>query len=685
MSHYDPLKAKITDEATLKRILYDLGVSYERISTEIAARFCGHHPNMPAAWWAVRQQARILNGVYEMTEALEKLNAHLPVFAHVSIEDKTMVAFTPDRHSGEADRQVRTTFGRLASKFLPFATDKYIADLAADHVAELNNEIEFIRGDEIAQVYATEMGSIGACMSNKSFELQPTLVYDAPGIAMAVRRDNENRIIERAMVYEDGDDKRWIRAYPSGCALVKRLNRAGFKKGNWMGVKFNTIIRLDYSNHNLEGHKAVVAPYLDADGGHAAMYGSTVALLDGQLTAVTREQLAALNTRFGNAQSEGYTAVPSTNGYVTLFPVSSEDFTITDELTGEEINLLTRRVVKKQFWHEGRVVASYKEQTEYDVTVAGLVDGSVNKALIDYRGVAAFNHGSTVWFDTEENRRYCGMFKLSQEIYPGELEWQSRYAIKTVQIDGVEHIVKVEDCVSLLRLNDDGEPERTLMLRKALTKQHVKLHKGGGDDCWAEPNVKIYRTPTGRKVHPMHNDNIRVFWDGEADFRRNTNNASRTRLLDGITVWYRNAEDLKRLRASERYKQARDDYTAKLSFHQKLHWLMDNTYYDYVYSDAKIGNSFVKWEGSRKLSSLFESAMVTALATKYDVAPAQVLLEVCNIGLSQPNRMSDSTEAVLIAMRNELADALAIEAPTYLAPAVEVTDLPEPVLTIEAV
>lgn len=678
------LKDKIITPEALQATMRELGLDYSAYENLVKQSYFSTLSNLPTPFWAVREQVRISQKVYETTEALESINRHIACFAHVSTEDRTLVAFTPDRNSGEADRQIRTTIGRLISKVLPFADDKYIQTLIADHNSELTNEIEFIVGEDIAKTYAAGFNKVGACMSGKMFGIQPTLIYDAPGIKMAVRRDADGEIIERSMVYENGDDKRYIRMYPgSGAALVRRLQRAGFKVGNWCGVQFRTVFHASDEGESAKVRN-VVAPYLDCNGGHAQVVGSSVALFDGKLVAVNQTQYEAIKRRFP-AGYDRYMQTPGTSGYVTLHPLKSEDFTVVDALTGESVCLLESDRTARNVYRDGVVVTTYSEDVcNYETAFNKTASGSTIEVYI-VEGTPTFREGWRTWVDNYANRAACGQYQLDESVYPEDRGWYSRYNTTTIEIDGVAKRVKLDDCVWLIT----AEGSEKKVFAKEITKKHTKLHKLTGKlPGYAAPGVKVYKTSTNRKVHPAYNDNIYVYWDGTADFSR-----GRTSIyVDdfGKSVRAKNAEHLRAYYASDEYIKLKQSYLSGFAdIYAKLASLERSTHYNYYMCS---GAAKVRWTGTTRGSSLFKLSVIHRLALEASLSFAEAVFDIVsniqNKDVGSYNSNFEAAERALVeSILLELADALAEEAPTYLAapaPVPEVVqDLPQPEMTIE--
>jgi hypothetical protein len=305
------------------------------------------------AWWTVREEWRFQRSLYTSTLLTATINRLGLYFAHTSTEDKTMVAYTPDAQSGEADRQVRLAPGRLLAKVAPFLAEEYRTWLVNQHIAEVSDEVHFLDGEDIVKWYISTTASgdeqtssgLASCMTGKTDYKEseyPALVYNTPGVRLAVVKAGD-KISGRCLVYEnpnDPEDKRYIRGYGAPF-LVTRLKNRGYKAGGWIGVKFNTVKSSRGRSSVPEAsqpYSAVVVPYLDANGGMCSPNGSTVAIVDGVLTGVV-DLSGASNPRTANWLERGsHFVVPSTAGYTTLHHLNSEDFAV--EFNGKTYNKL---------------------------------------------------------------------------------------------------------------------------------------------------------------------------------------------------------------------------------------------------------------------------------------------------------------------------------------------------------
>ena len=500
--------------------------------TEVARTTCVGSALEDAAnydWWVAREWLRIDKKIYKLTDTLRIVNKLNPwAFAHISNDDPKMVAYTPDRAFGTQDRQLRLTCSKLLSKLFPVFSDFYIAALAADHEAEVNGVIEFVTGPEIAAAYAAP-GAPHSCMAPKlSFRgVMPSLAYDMPKIKMAVLRSGD-KVTARCMVYEDGDDKRYIRNYGDQ-KLARRLERAGYRLSNWHGVEFKPV-RILYQPESVidtvdptpidpeaVANYTLTVPYLDANGGAGSGYGSSLYLLGGRLYAFgsTAEQSAinALATHpviLGALTEQGLPTklciFPDSGGRATFTNIPASLLEFTCCISGKKYNSL--RDQKYLVWVNGEYgYAAFTEGLQRVHKLAGDdVPAWAGKPLSYWvpEGTPTFVCGGYTYRDTEANRIEKDYRKHDPAFYPeADDEWV--WGLKPTH--GQYGMLSI-DAVYLIDLDEELRLVHKTLIQK---KVHVKLHGlKAGYEGYAVA-AKVYRTSHGRKVHPKFNDVLRTF------------------------------------------------------------------------------------------------------------------------------------------------------------------------------
>jgi len=598
----------------------------------------GQIGNSPKKWWAYREQVRLNMNVYYQTSVLESLNKQLGIYAHVSKEDPEMVAYTPDNQAGEQDRQLRTTLGKLITKYYPSIKDEAVNDFVSTHKSELSDEIFWLDGDDIANIgYGPD--SVGSCMSTSYSSrevimrstggLAPALVYSMPNIRMAVLYDKEGKINARSLVRED--KKQYIRVY-GDALLTKRLHRNGYSLGDWQGIELKAIpIGSEY-----------LMSYLDGRNAAGNRENASVAMLDDKLVVLTKEQVNAYYTRFRNYPAAGST----TAGKVKPSVVNSSDFIVTDGLTGQTYNLLTETV---QFSNYAVVrndtiehVSTASDMTIYPLcsaygTTAYCMDGN---ELVDYAG--------NKYYNTEKNLEQYSLVRLDAELYPNEQGLISLYNVLTTASGK-----RVKKADTYILLKEDGS--RASIHASELTKQHVKLFAFRSKLVFAEPNAKFYLTPTKKKVHPVIHD-VQITWDGKCCFERNIDSAY---IFDELYYFEKNTKaGLREFLKQKLYKEAETgDTIADIKAYLR-------------YYRGMIYNGPVRYVNSETLAPL-------SLQDCYTVADRALY----------NTRFNDSefrTHSALTRAKQLCeylaADAKAVEAPHYLAPQPVSAILPEPVI-----
>lgn len=207
-------------------------------------------------FWVIREVARFEFGVYkkQMPKHFERLRAKRPDlwwhFVHVSVDDPTMVAYTPSAEYGKRDRQVRTKVGKYITQF-------YCEHLSSEEIRAIANmckpnEVKFAATrEEITRVYVEGPGS---CMSGDSWgSRHPCEVYEGD-FRLGFIEDSSGGILARGLVHDPS--KTWVRVYgDEGQTLADAFRSMGFERANaWPnGAKLKRIERGD----------GVLMPYID--------------------------------------------------------------------------------------------------------------------------------------------------------------------------------------------------------------------------------------------------------------------------------------------------------------------------------------------------------------------------------------------------------------------------------------
>lgn len=213
-------------------------------------------------YWVFREVIRANFGEYKVPNFMRTLKnmgvfkgGYVLHFPHVSLEDPTMVAYTPSFEYGKRDRQVRIKVGKYLHKYygdiLPEETIRKLANEAKGYTLHW-----VTTAAEMCHVY--EHGP-SSCMSGGwsviSGNHSPIECYEGE-FRLAYFQDASEHIIARCLVHEP--TKTWVRSYgDEGTALSEAVVAAGYVHSNsWEGAHL-TYVEDD------DGH--VVLPYLDGD------------------------------------------------------------------------------------------------------------------------------------------------------------------------------------------------------------------------------------------------------------------------------------------------------------------------------------------------------------------------------------------------------------------------------------
>lgn len=232
----------------------------ERITRHVARR----------ATWREREQACFAEGCYLppiwQFEPFwrSRSPALIDHFAHVSVDEPEMIAFTEDPVKGEADRQTRMKPGRYLKRFFgDMLPEKRIAYLAEWFVTGAKPAVSKDGGMELATtvdaIVDVYRASVSSCMKSMSC----VRVYAAGDLAVACWRDAEGDIQARCLCWPSRGV--YGRIYPEASdddyalALIQVMERQG-----WVHVRVH-----DDGFEGARLRKAVdsrgdyVMPYLD--------------------------------------------------------------------------------------------------------------------------------------------------------------------------------------------------------------------------------------------------------------------------------------------------------------------------------------------------------------------------------------------------------------------------------------
>lgn len=199
-------------------------------------------------FWIIREAYRFATGLYQFPMFVDRMRDkggydydlfyHFP---HVSLDDPTMMAYTPSLDYGLRDRQVRIKVGRYLAKYyggkLSQTEIRYYAN------GEKVNELCFAEtADEIERVYVEGPGSCMGAKSECSFDtdgIHPARVYE--GEFKLAYLEECGEIAARALVHEP--TMTYVRTYGHEAdTLAGRLGDAGYSKAyGWDGARVKAI------------------------------------------------------------------------------------------------------------------------------------------------------------------------------------------------------------------------------------------------------------------------------------------------------------------------------------------------------------------------------------------------------------------------------------------------------------
>jgi hypothetical protein len=218
-------------------------------------------------WWVYREGMRFVHNQYlpvlpydqEFHEKFYPL--WLNTLFHTSIDDPTMIAFTPNPSDGLRDRQVRSKMGKFLVKYRGMHhnyNDVQISDFANRFNTQQKPPKLLFTSDpkEIARVYRHGPHS---CMSDGFAKLNghPCEPYGKDPIGLAYIQLDDGRIVARALVRHD--TKEFVRPYGNEFAIQALLQEAGYTFSIDKGLGG---LELNWMFSNAEQTR-LLSPYLD--------------------------------------------------------------------------------------------------------------------------------------------------------------------------------------------------------------------------------------------------------------------------------------------------------------------------------------------------------------------------------------------------------------------------------------
>ena len=490
-----------------------------------------------AEWWGERESARTAAGIYPETSPV--MNAVLaatrssrtgcPIgmqFAHPSVEDPRRVARTVSAEDGLRDRQLTTTVDKWLRMMFPFAADHEIQFMAQRHISEVDPTLQIARTeDEVERIYRN---GPTACMShppeNYGLEdgLHPSHVYAHNGFGVAFMGSVDNASA-RAVVWvnpDDENDKRYVRVYPGGSALERKLMANGYKHSTFDGAKLKAI--RDHDNN-------VIVPYMDGvpGGTIAGLYGAVLEGDPDNVLLLTAEQIR----RVGSA----YAVYLQTTSVRRSFRPTPRSLVYRRcVLTGADIgdNQLTVQVM-------------LVDGTMGVTTVAGITQASPGYVEVRHTQPRVVfvreDLEGTLWVRVDDQRittalrdQDIGLGRLTTldaGLYPG-VGLTRRPTVTTLDgktilaSDAVSAVVRREDGEGIvaLRLHKDSPQvqQAQASTRKNITSEYVTITPVNGKPVLVKADAMdaIHTTVSGRRVTTATHD-VGLWGSNRAEYARN--------------------------------------------------------------------------------------------------------------------------------------------------------------------
>ena len=246
--------------------------------------------------WRKREEKRFYDGIYypvpwDSQNWYRGSSPDLNHFAHISIEQDAMIAFTPDNEHGTADKQKRMKPGKYLTEYFSYQLSP---DGIRDWVAEFT-----VRYDDISFKLATTAKEIGeiymngptSCMQYTADNflcngVHPSAVYAGPDLAVAYLDNGERTLCDRCEATGVGTCQR-LRDRCNGKATytarsvvwpgkklygriygdIQRLRicmeAAGYKAGTLEGARLSRLPLGKIDIGDGKRKEAFVMPYLD--------------------------------------------------------------------------------------------------------------------------------------------------------------------------------------------------------------------------------------------------------------------------------------------------------------------------------------------------------------------------------------------------------------------------------------
>lgn len=222
-SKIEALEVQTNIHSTL-RLLRDGVVSYQdryKVYTDDNGRIGAYNDNFLKRTLRPRDWHSDLQSRFPLHPAVDKLlGTHRPKdwqqlvleYPHQAETDRNRLAYTQNERKGESDIQTVTSLGKYLTRHFPQLPDHEVRNAVASYSVGGCKVVS-----TTAEMIQALMDGPVSCMSNNwrgsDLDNHPYKVYDPRlGWGLAIRVE-DGEIIGRALVYECGEDKRFVRTY----------------------------------------------------------------------------------------------------------------------------------------------------------------------------------------------------------------------------------------------------------------------------------------------------------------------------------------------------------------------------------------------------------------------------------------------------------------------------------------
>lgn len=271
---------------SIPRALQNYGISQDLLAPEGAsldalwpnAEYGDYFHLNDENFWLFREALRFGNRSYMrpgFAGLVQNYHYHLWWhYPHVSLEDPTMVAYTPNHEYGKRDRQVRVKVGRYLQKFY----GDVLSESQIREAANLCKKLEIGYADDADSMVEVYANGPHSCMAggDDCYDggLHPVRAYATGEFRLAYIHNGE-RYTARGFVHEPS--KTWVRTYgDDGTVLADMLRAEGYTKtAGWSGKK---LLWIEHPSDD----DAPLLPYIDGNAQYVFRRGDTLRITDNE-------------------------------------------------------------------------------------------------------------------------------------------------------------------------------------------------------------------------------------------------------------------------------------------------------------------------------------------------------------------------------------------------------------------